>query len=218
MKSNEKSIEVTEREVEAAFRVAKTDEVKDVLEALFCKSKNKPNIEDYKSIKTYEDACEALDISPVLNCPNLFVCEKHPENREMQTHYSERMELPSHIIALMKLETISRALWGIDFKPKPDAEGTKRYYYPWFALYTKKEIEDRGDDEKGALLPALATSGAAAWFGLLNTISNSSRVGAALGFRLCQETEEKAIYFGKQFIELWADYLAFNFVTGERLK
>lgn len=38
-----------------------------------------------------------------------------------------------------------------------------------------------------------------------------------LGY-LCQETEEKAKYFGQQFIELWAEYLKFNFTVGNRLK
>jgi hypothetical protein len=41
---------------------------------------------------------------------------------------------------------------------------------------------------------------------------------AYFGFRLCQETEEKAKYFGQQFIELWAEYLKFNFTVGNRLK
>ena len=34
-------------------------------------------------------------------------------------------KVPPHIIALMKLETISRALWGRTWEPKPDAEGSK---------------------------------------------------------------------------------------------
>ena len=33
-----------------------------------------------------------------------------------------------------------------------------------------------------------------------------------------KETEEKAKYFGQQFIELWAEYLKFNFTVGNRLK
>jgi hypothetical protein len=60
--------------------------------------------------------------------------------------------------------------------------------------------------------------GAHAGFGYLYAHSRSSNAGAAVGFRLCQETEEKAKYFGQQFIELWAEYLKFNFTVGNRLK
>lgn len=70
----------------------------------------------------------------------------------------------------------------------------------------------------GALLSANANNGATAGFGCLNAIGRSSTASAALGFRLCQETEEKAKYFGQQFIELWAEYLKFNFTVGNRLK
>jgi len=213
-----KTFQITETEVKAAFDVAKSNEVKDVLAALFCKPEAKPSLDDYKSIKSYEDACEALDISPILNCPNMYACEKHPENSEMHTHFSERMELPSHIIALMKLETISRALWGKEFQPKPDAEGSNIYYYPWFALYTKDEIEKMDDNDKGALLSANAGDGAGAGFGYLHTNYRSSSATAGIGFRLCQETDEKATYFGRQFTKLWADYLEFNFTVGDKLK
>ena len=204
-----KIIEVTEHEVEAAFSVAKTDEVKKVLAALFCKPENKPNLDDYKTIKSYEDACEVLGEKPILN-----------ETTRMMYDNLENFigEFPKHIIALMKLETISRALWGKDFQPKPDAEGSTWYYYPWFALYTKKEIEGMTEKDKGALLSAFADNGACAGFGLLAAIARSSLANAYLGFRLCQETEEKALYFGQQFVELWAEYLAFNFTTGERIK
>ena len=134
------------------------------------------------------------------------------------TNGGDRVNMPSHIVALMKLETISRALWGRDFQPKPDGEGSKVYWYPWFALYTKKEINDMYPEQRGALLSAHAGSGAAAGFGSLNASNRSSNAGAYLGFRLCQETEEKAKYFGQQFIELWAEYLKFNFTVGNRLK
>lgn len=202
-----KIIEVTEKEVKAAFGVAKSDEVKKVLAALFCKPENKPNLDDYKTIKSYEDACEVLGEKPILN-----------ETTRMMYDNLENFigEFPKHIIALMKLETISRALWGKDFQPKPDAEGSTWYYYPWFALYTKKEIEGMNEDDKGALLSAVAASGASAGFGCLHADHLSSHASAYLGFRLCQETEEKALYFGQQFVELWAEYLAFNFTTGER--
>lgn len=189
-----KVIEVTEKEVKAAFDAAKSDEVKNVLAALFCKPEDrvKPSLDDYKSIKTYEDACEALGEEPV---------------GDLGDHVDK------HIIALIKLETISRALWGKDWQPKPDPDGSKYFYYPWFALYTQSEMDSMSEEDRGALLGAIALSGALAGFGYLPAHSRSSISHAHLGFRLCQETEEKAKYFGIQFKEIWADYLAFNFTV-----
>ena len=205
-----KKIFVTEVEVEAALKAAKSQEVKDVLAALFCKPENKPNLDDYKSIKSYEDACEALDLTPIYSDKsNRAICE------HINNHWDYRQEFPKHIMALMKLEVISRALWGIDWEPKPDAEGSKVFWWPWFYLYTQAEIDRMSDEEKGALLAGYAINGANAGFGYLNTSYRSSYALANLGFRLCQETEEKAEYFGRQFKELWADYLAFNFTVGE---
>lgn len=70
----------------------------------------------------------------------------------------------------------------------------------------------------GALLSANANNGANAGFGYLYASYRSSIADAGIGVRLCQETEEKAKYFGQQFIELWAEYLKFNFTVGNRLK
>lgn len=191
-----KTIEVTEKEVKAAFDVAKTEEMKNVLKALFCKDEeDKPNLDDYTSIKTYEDACKALG-EPV---------------------FEEPEDMPKHIVALMKLETISRALWGRTWKPEPDAEGSEWFYYPVFALYTQQEIENMDEDKRGGLLSASAHNGAGAGFGCLYPNNRSSYADANYGFRLCQEDSEKAKYFGKQFLELWAEYLKFGFEVGERL-
>ena len=205
-----KQIVVTEKEVKAAFDVAKSDETKAVLAALFCKDENKPSLDDYKSIKTYEDACKALGIEPMLTSD-----ETKDQTVVTFPGKAETVLLPKHIVALMKLETISRALWGREWEPKPDAEGSKTFWWPWFALYTKSEIDGMNQDDKGALLSAPAIYGASAGFGSLRTRSRSSYSTAYYGFRLCQETEEKATYFGKQFKELWAEYLAFNFTVGD---
>lgn len=192
-----RTFEITEKEVAAAFREAESGEAKKILAALFCKEEMvKPTLDDYKTIRTYEDACKALG-EPIFEDPN---------------------NLPNHIIALMKLETISRALWGRNFQPKPDGEGSNVYWYPWFALWTKKEVEDMNPEQRGALLSAPAHHGATAGFGSLTAHDRSSSAHAYFGFRLCQETEEKAKYFGQQFIELWAEYLKFNFTVGNRLK
>ena len=211
-----KVIEVTEKEVKAAFDAAKTDEMKSVLAALFCKEPKdervKPTLDNYRTIKSYEDACEALGVSPILSEDvDKALCAKLPD------HYDFRKTMPKHIIALMKLETISRALWGRNWEPMPNADGSQVMWYPWFALWTKDEIKELNDKQRGALLSAGANDGAAAGFGYLNTYSRSSDAGADIGFRLCQETDEKAAYLGQQFVELWADYLKFNFEVGGRM-
>lgn len=191
-------VEIEESKLQTAYANA-CDGVKDFMESLFGKKvfeAAKPTLDDYKTIRTYEDACKALG-EPIFEDPN---------------------NLPNHIIALMKLETISRALWGRNWQPQPDAEGNNVFWFPWFALWTKKEVEDMKPEQRGALLSAGASSGADAGFGCLDAGSRSSYAGANVGFRLCQETEEKAKYFGQQFIELWAEYLKFNFTVGNRLK
>lgn len=124
-------VEIEESKLQTAYANA-CDGVKDFMESLFGKKvfeAAKPTLDDYKTIRTYEDACKALG-EPIFEDPN---------------------NLPNHIIALMKLETISRALWGRNFQPKPDGEGSKVYWYPWFALWTKKEVEDMNPEQRGAL-------------------------------------------------------------------
>ena len=170
--------------------------------------KPKPNLDDYTTIKTYEDACEALGMVPMLN----------QSDYELTDDNGYMVYFPPHIIALMKLETISRALWGRTWKPEPNADGSNRFYFPVFALYTQQEIENMEEDERGGLLSAYAGRGAVAGFGFLHTLPRSSVAYACFGFRLCQETREKALYFSKQFVELWAEYLKLNFEVGGRLK
>lgn len=212
-------IEIEKEKLQAAYKDA-CGGVKDAFEKLFGKDvleTAKPTLDDYKTIKSYEDACDVLGLSPILSeNRNKALCAQFPD------HYDFRQNMPKHIIALMKLEIISRALWGKSFEPEPDAEGNKIYWYPWFALYTKDEVDRMSDEERKSLCSALlagdAIAGAYAGFGYLGTDYRSSYSGASLGFRLCQETEEKAAYFGRQFIELWAEYLAYGFKVTEHLK
>lgn len=212
-------IQIEKEKLQAAYKNA-CGCVKDAFEKLFGEDvleTAKPTLDDYKTIKSYEDACDVLGLSPILSeNRNKALCAQFPD------HYDFRQNMPKHIIALMKLEIISRALWGKSFEPEPDAEGNKIYWYPWFALYTKDEVDRMSDEERkslcGALLAGSAYYGAFAGFGSLDTYNRSSSSSANVGFRLCQETEEKAVYFGRQFIELWAEYLAYGFKVTEHLK
>lgn len=212
-------IQIEKEKLQAAYKNA-CGCVKDAFEKLFGENvleTAKPTLDDYKTIKSYEDACDVLGLSPILSeNRNKALCAQFPD------HYDFRQNMPKHIIALMKLEIISRALWGKSFEPEPDAEGNKIYWYPWFALYTKDEVDRMSDEERkslcGALFGGNAYFGAFAGFGFLAAIHRSSYSVANIGFRLCQETEEKAAYFGRQFIELWAEYLAYGFKVTEHLK
>lgn len=205
------TINITEKEVQAAFNAAKSEETKQVLTALFGpqKEKVKPTLDNYKTIKSYEDACEALNISPILS---------DNENKTLYVGSSDYInflnflqDLPRHIIALMKLEIISRALWGRNWEPKPDTNKLEWFYYPYFALWTKDELNDLNEKQRSTLLSTDAFNSMGAGFGCIYTNSRSSRASSDIGFRLCQETEKKAAYFGQQFIKLWAEYLKFNF-------
>ena len=198
----DKKIEVSESNLKAALEVA-DESTRKVLEALFGNAgptdDNKPSLKDYKSIRSYEDACTVL-------------------GEEVDVEALEEAGVPKHIIAQMKLELICKALWGGEVKVYPDSDGNRVYWYPWFALYNQNEIDNMNDKQRGCLLSADAGSGADAGFGCLSASSRSSCSNGNGGFRLCLDTEEKAEYFGKQFLELWAEAIAFNFSVGERLK
>lgn len=204
-----KMITINKEKVAEVYQNASA-ETKEALKALFgneIEFKRRPTLDDYTTIKTYEDACEALGAGSVLNEPN-----------PVMNLFGMEYKVPPHIIALMKLETISRALWGKDWTPEPDAEGSKNFYYPVFALYTQQEIEDMDEDEREGLLSASANNSVTAGFNYMWTNNSSSHKSAGISSRLYQEDSEKAEYFGKQFVELWAEYLKFNFEVGGRLK
>ena len=224
-------IELKEQQVREAFKSAKSDEVKEMLKALFPDiakemEKKKPTLDDYTSIKSYEDACIALGeprrfsedyVMDMIGIEGGMHFHIYGRNNISIENKVPVCKLPKHIIALMKLETISRALWGRNWEPKPDVSGCTYFWYPWFALWNEKEIQDLNEDQRGAILSGLAGNGASAGFGCLRANDRSSSALANVGFRLCQETKEKARYFGTQFVELWAEYLKLNFTTGERI-
>lgn len=161
---------------------------------------NIPNLKDYKSIKTYDNACTAL-------------------GEKVDEVALTNAGIPKHIIALMKLELVCKDLWGGKVEVYPDSNGNRtNYYYPWFTLYTKDDVECMDSEERGSLLSVHAADGAYVGWGCLNAYCRSSYSTVYSGFRLSLDTYEKARYFGTQFLELWTEYLAYNFKVGERLK
>lgn len=203
--SENKELKITSANYEAAYAMA-DDNTRKILAVLVgdnettaTPSRPAPSLSDYTTIRSYEDACVALGES--LDVEKLVAAG-----------------VPNHIIAQMKLEHICKALWGGENKCQPTADGSKVWWYPVMALWTPGEISNMSDDERGALLSALALTGAYAGFGSLAANTRSSYSNADSGFRLCLDTEEKAEYFGKQFVELWAEAYAYNFTVGGHLE
>lgn len=203
--SENKELKITSANYEAAYAMA-DDNTRKILAVLVgdnettaTPSRPAPSLSDYTTIRSYEDACVALGES--LDVEKLVAAG-----------------VPNHIIAQMKLEHICKALWGGENKCQPTADGSKVWWYPVMALWTPGEISNMSDDERGALLSALASNGALAGFGFLNAGNRSSWAYAYGAFRLCLDTEEKAEYFGKQFVELWAEAYAYNFTVGGHLE
>lgn len=161
-------------------------------------SRPAPTLSDYTTIRSYEDACVALGES--LDIEKLVVAD-----------------VPAHIIAQMKLEHICKALWGGENKCQPTANGSEVWWAPVMTLFTPDEIEyGMGDKQRRTLLSANASYGAVAGFGSMGATYLGSWSNGS--FRLCLDTEKKAEYFGKQFVELWAEAFAYNFTVGDHLE
>ena len=144
-------------------------------------------------IKTFDDAFHAIGDKHELvkDYKNLIVC------------YC----IPKDIIAFAKLRIIAEALnegWKPTFK-----DGECRYY-PWFYIYTKKEYEELDEDEKKecrVVYRSFSSASASGGVVYASVGGASSYSDAGYGSRLSFKTREIAEYFGKQFIDIWAEFL-----------
>ena len=110
------------------------------------------------------------------------------------------------VVAYLKLRIISAAL-NEGWEPKFAADEPK--FYPFFDLYTKDELEDMQEEDKKGLVIIDTDGHDTEYAGFAFAFSHNARSGtyAYLGSRLCLKTEGLAVYCGKQFIGIWADYL-----------
>lgn len=144
-------------------------------------------------IKTFEDACQALGLAIPEGLPELL----QPKMADI---------VPSHIKAILKLEIITAALnEGWQWIP----DGSTRAYWPWFWLFTTEEIARMSNAEiQGRnLIKATDISEKFAGLGSATPILAFSYSTAYIGSRLAYKKSLLAEYSGKQFIELWKEYL-----------
>jgi hypothetical protein len=147
-------------------------------------------------VKTFEDACKELGEDHKLVQQFKAIQEAIAEDKEATAYF--------------KLDIITAALnegWEPDFTNDDEYR-----YYPYLCLWTKEELEDKDeawkDDHNLQLWIGGGFSSNGAYCGLAFAASSSawSLASADFSARLAHKTEELAIYSGKQFTELWANY------------
>jgi hypothetical protein len=173
-----------------------TDDGKELLEHLFGREVFVP-VKITERVKTFEDACEVLQ---EIDEDNKFVREYDFVYNELDCHASP------DLIAFLKLRIIAAALnegWV------PNIKEQEERWYPWFWLYTKEEWDNLSekDKEDGCLLGVIAPNDSFAGFAFSLSNSGISPSYAYYGSRLCFRTEELATYCGKQFVQIWRDFL-----------
>ena len=178
--------------VKAAFYTA-DESGKKLLLALFPelssetaqKADNRPVRE---RIKTFEDAMLELG-------------EEHPFVKEW--HLGEN--LSPELEAYLQLRVICAAL-NEGWEPKFTEDEAR--WYPWFWLYTQDEINNMDEQEKQDrhLISTGDYETGYAGFAYAGSGDAPSYSNTNFGSRLCLKSEALAVYCGKQFIDLWADF------------
>lgn len=141
-------------------------------------------------VTTYEEAREYLGGKPNADftVAKKILSGNHVKLDDVANLVSEVN--PKHIKALIaynRLCTIAQA-WNKADGFEPDFSNTSQYkYFPWFVY-----------DNGAAGFVCAATNAAA-------TVAT-----ARVGSRLCFKTRERAMQFGKQFIDLWNDVFLFR--------
>ena len=157
-------------------------------------------------VKTFEDACKELGEDHKLVQQFKAIEKAIAEDKEATAYF--------------KLGIITAALnegW------EPDFTNDNEYrYYPYLCLWTKEELKEKDeawkDDRNLQLWRGGGSSSCGATCGLAYATSDFawSAADASISARLAHKTEELAIYSGKQFTELWANYTTGKEVTSWR--
>lgn len=108
------------------------------------------------------------------------------------------------IFAYLKLRIVAAALnegWTPQF-----TEDEYRHF-PWFVLYTQKEIDQMSEaDRSRVVLRSNSSASATGGVAYASASYDSSVAYAGYGSRLAFRTSELSEYAGKQFLDIWADF------------
>ena len=139
-------------------------------------------------VKTFKDACNELGIEH-----DKWVQDK------------KDLGLEADVIAYLKLRIIAAAL-NEGWKPQFTTDECR--YFPWFCLYTQSEIDEMNEEDKSRVVfRSVSYAYAHGGVAFARTYSDSSSTNPDVGSRLAFKTRELAEYAGRQFVEIWADYV-----------
>lgn len=143
-------------------------------------------------IKTFDDACNALG-------------DEHPFFKSYEKYMNTISEDGENdVIAYLKLRIICAALNDC-WEPTFGADECR--YYPWFYLYSKYDYEKLNEDENNSCVGRYSKSNTNGNL-LYASASGSSAVSNSIrSSHLALKTRELAEYCGRQFINIWCDYL-----------
>ena len=168
---------------------------RELLEHLFGKELFAPK--DIKErVKTFEDAVAILG-------------DEHPLVAQFRAIESSFKEADNnlHLFAYARLVIIAEALnegW------RPTYDDDEYRYYPWFYIYSQNEYDNLDEDDKkkcrvvGRSYSYAAANGVVAYAYAVNASSYSFSFN---GSRLAFKTRELAEYCGKQFFDIWVNWL-----------
>ena len=149
---------------------------------------DEPEKDVRKRIKTFEDACHEIGI------------DAEAWNRDKIS-----LGLEPDVLAFLKLRIIVKAL-NEGWEPRFTEDECR--YYPWFILYTGEEYNKLDEEEKSRVVyrsfyDAYALGGVSFAYASYA----SSYTFAHIGVRLAFKTSELAAYCGRQFLDIWADFV-----------
>lgn len=194
-----KEIKISEENALNAYKNA-SPEGKELLEHLLGKDLFKPK-DIMERIKTFDDALQELNTKALSGDETAAILLADYESN------ADNIKNPQ-ILAYMRLAIIAYAL-NEGWEPKFTTDEYR--YYPWFCLYTQKEIDEMDEEDKGRVLGRSGHSaGANAGVACSNTNVASTSSYTSSGGWLCFKTRDLAEYAGKQFLDIWAEFMMFT--------
>lgn len=192
----QENITISKQDLLKAYREAEPSQ-KEFMKQLFGADTFAINFSVMERVKTLQDAVNELGDEHPLVRQFVCVCNIAFNN--------SGVKLDADIIAYLKLRIIAAAL-NEGWDPKFTKDEYR--YYPYFYLITNEEYEQLSYEDKKRCV-GRSSHNAVAGGGLVyagtSSVSAYSRPGS--GVRLTFRTRELAEYAGKQFLDIWVDFV-----------